>query len=339
MFAPTQDILFEVLEHAYFDASLLPDTRGLAKYSRVGREWRTPAQTLLFRQVSLPTHKSVRSFRRVVEESSELAAMVRVLSISAPDGSDWSVEWAHIILLCKHMYQLDLDVYKVPRFSDDTISLLRDAPTISALQISSTNIPTRVAYQLLKIWASIRHLSLKCLSLWDDRHQGDTTPPFSLQEFRWGNVSPPNRRYLDWILKGSKGSLEILDINSELDTDLLEGILKSYGSTLRSLRLRSTTPTQIPAFQHCTRLQEYFQITPIPPSLLRVLPLENLEHISTSAFNSDTLFIYAEFIPKMPRLRAFTLYRQIRILPDVSILELACAARDVELRSPGSGVS
>ncbi|KIM32265.1 hypothetical protein M408DRAFT_326888 [Serendipita vermifera MAFF 305830] len=225
------DIIYHILEHAYFNDYLRPDYKQLCSYALVARAWRKPAQGLIFHEVVIKTDAAYKALSSIFkgkqsEYTQKLASCVRVLNfwISKTDkasAAKWESRLAPILNWFPSLYELRLGVDVLDRLSPATMSALNNTPPIRALQIAMRSDETGrqaaqsvLPFQILGVTA----WKLEFLVMRGDvfRFTGYTEFPavtHQLVEFRWSINSPaPNAGVDDAITYVTANSLKTLEV-------------------------------------------------------------------------------------------------------------------------------
>ncbi|KIM32266.1 hypothetical protein M408DRAFT_326889 [Serendipita vermifera MAFF 305830] len=251
-----QDIVYHILEHAYFNSLLRPDYKQLCSYALVARAWRRPAQGLIFHEVFITTDAAYKALSSIFkgkksEHTQKLASYVRVLNfwISKTDKATvakWESRLAPTLNWFPSLYELRLSVDVLERLIPATMSALNNTPPIRALQIAMRSDrdggqPTQsvLPFQILGVTAwKLEYLVMG----WEMfRVTGYTEFPavtHKLVEFRWSVDSPgPNAGVDDaitYVTGNSLKTLEVLHVPSGTHQ-----VVSKVAPTLRSLKVTS----------------------------------------------------------------------------------------------------
>ncbi|KIM32267.1 hypothetical protein M408DRAFT_20584, partial [Serendipita vermifera MAFF 305830] len=149
-----QDIIYHILEHAYFNELRRPDYKQLCSYALVARAWREPAQGLIFHEVFVQTDAAYKALSSIFkgkqsEHIKKLASCVRVLNFWIPKTSaaKWESRLAPTLNLFPSLYELRLCVDVHKRLDSTTMSALDNTPPIRALQIAMGSDKTKKVAQ------------------------------------------------------------------------------------------------------------------------------------------------------------------------------------------------
>ncbi|THH01585.1 hypothetical protein EW145_g6891 [Phellinidium pouzarii] len=356
------EIILAVLELAYYDEDMQPDVQLLADCAVVCRAWSAPAQSLIFRHVSLRSGSAVSSFCSAVDRSTsrgralgDLVVRLHVtLDHNHPDQPSHHA-FAHAVCLCPNLYELDIALYgcaqdlagsrdtacglrAVSSLDSITIGLLREGPRIRSLKLSNWSIDSgRLAFQLLAgVWPSLTAVSLRgtppCFPASEEKALKPSICNLIQVEFNFQR--DPGLDFVSWLLSSSCHSLRCLEFGREPSPEFLGAVLRQYGPSLESLSIPScTSPQQIIAVQNCERLKEIrLESASVFPILLKQLP-STVEHLAF-AINKDTLlYLLVNFVKAQPNLKALTVHFWDggNEHPQLPNLKIACAYKGVEL--------
>ncbi|KAG5638027.1 hypothetical protein H0H81_002228 [Sphagnurus paluster] len=328
---PLEIVLSIIEAAAYSDTS--PDVALLRCCSLVCRAWSTPAQKLLFTSVSLRSESAYISFRHAVDRSTEHGrllgdAVVRLRVIvdhNQPLGLSQR-SFAQAVTMCPNLFELNIALYgratpgdvgmsdmgrmrrPAPSFDDDTLTLLRSGPMITALQFSNWSENQHSTTQLLDIWPTLRSLTI---SGTPPQPPSPFIEPFqcSLEELRMNFQSPPSFDFINWLLHNSSNTLRVLEIEREPSVQVLNQLVDTHGATLHSLSLPSChLPEYAQAIQKCSQLRELrFENPMISAKLWKALP-ETLEHIALGVNVNTSVQPLVDVIRKSETLRAVTIH-------------------------------
>lgn len=349
-----------ILELVYYNDNLEIDIAMLNSCSLVCRAWSIPAQKLLFRYVTLQNQKVLESFVDTIDRSTQRGCMlgdaVKRLRIIMDHNQPLGIHqhsFALTISLCPNLTGLGLSLYgcvapgkdivgapdqlrmrrPAPLFDEQTIQLLTSGTEITALEFNNWTENEQTTTQLLRVWPT-----LKSLSISGTAPQLVATPsdpfPCALEHLRLNFQTPPSNDYMRWLLHCSSETLGVLEFDREPSMALLEYLLNSHSSTLRSLSLPSlSSREQASAIQKCCRLRELRTERPsVLPFLHRKLP-ESLEHMAFGIDRDSVLHGVIEAVNNGTFLKTVT----VHIWPggeshrQLSRIRIGCAWRGVDL--------
>jgi len=262
--------------------------------------------------------------------------------------------FAQAVMLCPNLYELNLALYgtvapgqdvvgspnvsrmrrPAPSFDDNTLTLLKSGPMITALQFSNWSENQHSITQLLDVWPSLKSLAIS------------GTPPqppspflepfgYSLEEVRMNFQSPPSIEFVDWLLHNSRDTLRILELEREPSVHLLDHLVNTHAAALQSLAIPScSSPEHASAVQKCQRLRELRIEGPaITPKLYKDIP-EGLEHLALGVNRNSVLQPVIDKIKSNEFMKVLTvnLYDGGDQHPSLSVLKMACAYQGIELR-------
>lgn len=272
-----EDILYLVLEHAYFDELLRPDYPQLAKYALVAKAWREPAQRLIFHEISIKDDRAFKCISRlfsslpknsksaptdddlngstiqVVSRCEWLRSCVRVLNFwiykTGRMSNTWETRFANVMTWFPALYELRLGVDVATRLQDSTIAKLNasTAPKLRALQIAMRpaedgSRPTQsvLPFQLLTAvtkW-KLEHLVVRGDNFRLSGHTEFGPVPHQLHEFRWSVQNTTNAKEVDDCISYlTANSHKTLEV-IHIPSPLHPIVLQSM-ATLRSLRVET----------------------------------------------------------------------------------------------------
>ena len=361
------ELVFHILEAAYFDDDLEPDTRLLVNCSLVCKGWVESAQRLLFRNVIIRSQASFYAFRDTVNRSTargrtlgDAVARLRiVLDQNHPDKISYD-DFAETMLLCPNLYELDLSLYgygkprvtalgaldssdtlrTAPLFAEETLNKLRSGPTISSFRFSNWSDNDEITCQLLDIWPSVSVLALRGRPPRAPLPSSDSTStllPYrgTLREAHLSFQNAPKLEFMKWLLHGSTQSLRVLELERmPTAPQLLEFLVQEYGASLQSLSLPAcNSHDQAAAVLQCAQLKEFKVENPwASPSLLRKLP-RSLEHIAFGVDKDTPLHVITETIKSRDEVKAVTahLWDGEEAQGMLSGLRKVCTSKGIEL--------
>jgi hypothetical protein len=355
------EIVLNIIEAAYYDADLQPDDKLLQHCSLVCKTWSVPAQKLLFRHVTLRTQSAYSAFQLAVDRSTERGRMLGdsvvrmrvVLDHNQPFGLSQRA-FAHAVTLCPNLYEMNLALYgcctpgqdvvgepalsrmrrPAPSFDEQSLSLLRSGPHITAFQFSNWSENQQSLNQLLNVWPTLKSLVVSGMP--PQLSSASSEPlPCALRELRMNFQAPPSLDYMKWLLHNSTGTLRVLELEREPSSDLLEYLLEAHGSTIQSLALPVCgSHDHALAVQKCYQLKEFRIESPwVSPMVYRKLP-RVLQHVALGLDCDTALQPVLDIVKSRESLSAVTIqvWDGGEQHPQLPALKMACAYRGIELR-------
>lgn len=352
------EVVLCIIEAAFYEDHE-PDEDLLKSCALVCRAWSGLAQKLLFSRVTLRTQSACESFSGAVKRSTERGralgnAVIRlrvVLDHNQPYGLTQQ-SFGLAFTMCPNLYELNIALYgcaapgedvvgipditrlrrPAPSFDDQTLSLLKSGPNITALQVSNWSENRHTVAQLLDLWPTLKSLSI---SGTPPQAPPDSPEPFpcSLEELRMNFQSPPSIDFMNWLLHNSLDTLRILDLEREPPTQLLDYLVNAHGHTLHSLSLPSLNDhTRV--LLKCQQLRELRIEAPGALGKLHKELPETLEHIAFGLDRNTALQPVLEAVRSNDSIKSVTvnLWNGGELHPQFSALKISCAYRGVELR-------
>ena len=355
---PTE-IVFVILEHAYYTPVGSPDYTFLANCSLVCTSWSLPAQSLLFHKTTKLRSHTIPSFHAALVASAArekpLGHAVRSLDISVGRSLNESCQpeaFAQLLQACPRLYELSLSTYGLHEFDQFVLAKLKDSgQSIRALNLQYCGVQSPVLFQLLGIWSRIRFLKIGTeIGAWPWRRPADTPvlrssksnrdrneiaqrPPSHVSLYDLALSRIPQPAVLAWLLGSSASSLRILDLR-EIPGVTAREILGVHAPHLRSLRLLHYNLDSAAFLRQCTRIKEFviYTIPVIVPLAPELAP--SIEHLSfrnpIHTFR-DTLRPILDAIEVLPRLRVVTCDKNSEGLREFAVLKARCAEKGVEV--------
>lgn len=361
------EIITSILEAAYYDENLEPDTKLLTNSALVCNAWAAPAQNLLFRTVTLRSSTGFSSFREAVDPCTRRGkklghAVVRLRVIVDHNHPDQLSHRALslAICLCPNLYELDLALYgclvpgpyrdvetnsirtfrAAPSFDADTLDALRKGPHIRSLKFSNWSDNDQLTFQLLSgVWSSLEFVSLKGTPPRLPALDTETPIPFSnslLKELRLGFHTTPKSDFIRWLLHSTRQSLRCLEIDRDLGMLHLDTLLSPNIHSIESLSIPSCmTREEVAIVEKCDRLKEFrFESPMFSPVLLERLP-KTIEHLALTVSRETPLYLAIKFIKSRAgsKLSALTLHvwNDGSTHPQLPSLKIASACAGVKL--------
>ncbi|KIJ61141.1 hypothetical protein HYDPIDRAFT_169884 [Hydnomerulius pinastri MD-312] len=356
------ELIFAILESAYYSPSGSPDYTFLASCSLVCNSWSAPAQSLLFRSTTKLRSYSIPKFHAAVMSSSvrgkPLGTAVRSLEISVGRSMNESchpLDFARLLQACPRLYELALSTYGLHEFDQAALAELKKTGSgIKALNLQYCGVQSPVLFQLLEIWPGIQFLKVGTeIAAWPWRNPAeipvlrqpnsgggpgntlDTTerPGASVSLYDLVLSRIPQPAVLTWLLTSSSASLRILDLR-EVPGPATRTILGLHAKRLRSLRLLHYSFDSAAFLRQCTELEELvlFHVPTMVP-LAPALPpsIEHLSFRNPIHTYRNTLRPFLDAIEVLPKLRVLTCDRNSEQLEEFAILKARCVERGVEV--------
>lgn len=353
------ELVFVVLEHAYYTPAGSPDYALLIDCSLVCTAWSIPAQTLLFHKTpTLELPETIASFRAALTTSAArgepMGHAVRSLTISIGGSLKEACQpeaFAHLLQACPRLYELSLTIHGLHEFDHFALAKLKDSGQgIRALNLQSCGVQSPVVFQLLGIWSRIQFLKIGAeIAAWPWRHPAETPvlrqsqnaglhdiaqrPPARVSLYDLALSRIPQQAVLTWLLGSSASSLRILELRES--PGLAERhILGVHALHLRSLRLLHFSLDSAAFLRQCTALEELVVynipvIVPLAPELspsIQHLSFRNPRHTSR-----NTLRPILDAVEVLPKLRVVTCDENSTHLRDFESLKARCTERGVEV--------
>ncbi|KAF9011185.1 hypothetical protein BDQ17DRAFT_1397103 [Cyathus striatus] len=247
------EVVLSIIEAAYYDDDLEPNTVFLRSCALVCRSWSTAAQKLLYSQVTLRSQKAFESFAMAVNRSTKrgrvLADAVVRMKVVLDHNQPFAIHhhsFGLAVTMCPNLYELSLSLYGCAAPGEDIVGapdiarMQRPAPsfdehTLSLLKSGPQFLLSKSIIQLLDVWSSLKALHI---SGTPPRLPSPASEPFpcALEELRLNFQTSPSVDFMKWLLHNSAASLRILELEREPTAHLLEYLADSHGSSLQSLR-------------------------------------------------------------------------------------------------------
>ncbi|KAA1471624.1 hypothetical protein DENSPDRAFT_850351 [Dentipellis sp. KUC8613] len=281
------DVLYLILEHATADTDTNTDAALLRACALVSRAWSHPAQSLLFRTLSLRSERACATFIETVTSGARgarLADNVRTLQVlldPAQPGCLRAATFARAFSVCRNVSTLDIALYSAPSASQSAldVDIARttkrpssfDAETLALLAAPRTRAVTKLAFanwtgadgtcgeffQLLALLPDVTHLALRGAA---PVLPPDVTPYAGAIEELELNVDPAASPALFTYLlnpTASTPALRSLTFARQPTPELLDVLLAAHGAGLTALAIPSL-PTKCPP-----ELQRLFGYVPV----------------------------------------------------------------------------
>lgn len=353
------ELVFVILEHAYYTPAGSPDYTFLSNCALVCTTWSVPAQSLLFHKTTQLRLHTIPLFHAVLVSSASrgkfLGHLVRSLDVAVGRSSNLSCQpdtFAQLLQACPRLYELSLSTYTLHEFDQFELAKLKDAgQTIRALNLQHCGVQSPVLFQLLGIWPRIQFLKIGMeIAAWPWRHPAETPvlrqqgsngvpndiprrPParVSLYDLALTRISQPS--VLSWILGSSAASLRILELR-EGPGVAARDILGVHVPHLRSLRLLHLSIDSAAFLRQCTRLEELVIYTiPVVVPLAPHLPstIEHLSFRNPTHTLRQTLQPILDAIEVLPNLRIVTCDKNSEGLREFAMLKTRCTDKGAEV--------
>lgn len=332
------ELVIYVLELTFFTITRLPDRRTLSACSRVCKEWRDPAQLLLFRYIVLQLLRhplqGMKDLFLVHSHGQALGSYLRSLDLRIGPANHMGYpphELPLILSFFPRLYELHLNS-SVLALDDETIQKLRTlvagTPThyrLRCLKWFGPNPQSNMMYQLLDLWPTIQFLYIGNPIACEPPPQ---RPNFTLYEI--GYIKPPTTNVLKWLIpEHSLRVVYLQDDNTESDTTKL---FNREGPHILSVRIQTYTLFSASLVSRCPRLKE-LNMGPLPKELTEdmngTIP-RSLEHLRIRE-DPDSIAVILKVLDGLPALRVITLPIKVRKLKGVEDLEARCVKQSVQL--------
>jgi hypothetical protein len=216
----------------------------------------------------------------------------------------------------------------------DTLSVLRNAPRISALRFDNWSDDEHALVQLLEYFPSVTSLAIS------GRTPSVSSPvlePLScaLQELRLNFQTAPSAEFLEWLLHSSQGTLRALEFQREPSIALLEYLIARHCGTLESLALPACASQEgAGLLARCVQLRELrLENAWVAPGVRRVLP-PTLERLAIAVDKETPLQPIVQAIKRSQTLSSITLqlWADGERHSQLAAVKIACATRGVHLK-------
>lgn len=276
------ELLLVVLELAYFDEDYRPDRATLAACCLVCRSWKDFAQGLLFRSIRVTENPTSLQLVESLGSNPVLGSCIRILHVSLDTDAVDPSTLPRILSVMPRLYELSIEATGIIELSStitDELRLLSNSLTLRSLVLVRTGVQSRILYQLLELWPSVRFLQL--------HSEMAGTPPKARPAFRLYElilVRIPTNENIEWLLLDNENALRFLELRDDPST-ALEWSLGDQAKHIRCLRIARYNVRSAGLVSHCTNLEELvlwsaptlFQTRDIP-STIRRFGLRGLLH-------------------------------------------------------------
>ncbi|KAJ6559189.1 hypothetical protein DFH09DRAFT_1036589 [Mycena vulgaris] len=315
-----------------------PDYPTLISCSLINSFWTAPAQTLLFRRITIDRAQAFGRFAASIPRSPHLS-YVRTLAISLSDkppddeqSTTCSVSTLIAILgCCPKLYELGINARGLFSLGSESSSRIVEVVRATSLSIRSLrmmecSVQSPVLYELLALFPGVQFLTL---GVEIAASPPSWTPSFQLYEVTLHRT--PSSQVLRWLLSASWTTLRILELR-DLPSPYTQSDLAMCCPHIQSLRLMRYNASTAAILRQCTNLLELvLSIVPTFVSLPDLPP--SLEHFAlltpTYTASVDLQQVIAA-VDSLPCLRVLTFIgdSQLKQLPR---LKAACGAKDVAM--------
>ncbi|KAJ7366876.1 hypothetical protein DFH08DRAFT_764385 [Mycena albidolilacea] len=305
-----------------------PDYHTLSACSLLSSHWRGPAQTLLFRRITL---KAAAAFAKFADTASNKALLshVRALSIALTQNlgrADLCLVSTLVSILghCPQLYELSINAQLFSLGEDiSSISAIVHAASISirSLRLMECSVHSPILYELIGLFPSVEFLTL---GVEIAAAPPSWTPAIQLYELMLHRTPPSD--LLQWLLSSSGTSLRILEMR-DLPSARTSVDLAVCCPHIQSLRFMRYNAYSAAILHQCTNLVELVLLN--VPLSLPALP-SSLEHfallIQTYTAHVD-LRPVVKAVESLPRLKVFT------FVGESGDLKAICDAKGVALHT------
>ncbi|KAF4622876.1 hypothetical protein D9613_002277 [Agrocybe pediades] len=356
------ELVLEFLDAARDDFDNDAYVQLLMSCSLVCRAWSTPAQKILFSNVTLRSQRSFQLFMNAVDPSTPhggvLGNVVKrlrvVLDHNQPSGLH-PHSFALAVNACSNLSELEVSLYgcaepgqdivgspdvsrlqrAAPSFDEQTISLLKSGPQIGHLHFNNWSDNQQSLFQLLDVWPSLQFLSIGGTSL---QHMEDSPLPYagSLKGLSLNFQVTPSVDVLKWLLHNSSRSLRVLHLQRDLCLEALEYLVHAHGSRLQVVSLPGFGSSEVPALlAQCEQLRELRTENPaLSQSLYKHFPA-SIERLAFGLDRDTSLSSIIEVVKTSDSLKSLDiqLWANGHCNPLLSTLKIACTYRGIEMNT------
>ncbi|KAJ7134633.1 hypothetical protein C8R44DRAFT_771034 [Mycena epipterygia] len=313
-----------------------PDYPTLLACSLVNSLWKTPAQTLLFRRITI---EAAHAFGRFVATTHNYALLshVRTVAIALsnqplkPSDDEPKVcpvsTLVSILEHCPKLYELSISARGLFSLDSEAVSRMASASlSIRSLRMMECSVQSPLLYELLALFTQVQFLTLAVEIV---ASPPPWTPAMRLYELTLHRT--PSSEVLVWLLSASGTTLRILELR-DLPSAHTQYDLAMCCPHIQSLRLMRYNAYTAAILRQCTNLLELVLLNvPMIVSLPELPP--SLEHfallIQTYTASVDLQPVIAA-VNSLPHLRIFTFIGDSK-LQQIPQLKAACDARGVTM--------
>ncbi|KAJ7505319.1 hypothetical protein B0H11DRAFT_1708669 [Mycena galericulata] len=314
-----------------------PDYSTLSACSLVNTLWTGPAQTLLFRRITLEVASA---FERFAASSRKPALLSHVrtlaigLSVNVPPADDMVCQVSTLVSIlghCPQLYELSISARALFSLgSESTSSIAAGVRTtglcIRALRLMECSVQSPILYELLALFPGVQFLTL---GVEIAASPPTWTPTARLYELTLHRM--PSSEVMVWLLSSSGTSLRILELR-DLPSPRTQSDLATCCPHIQSLRLMRYNADTAAILRQCTNLLELVLLNvPMLMSLPALPP--SLEHftllIQTYTARVDLQPVIVA-VDALPRLRTLSFIGDSH-LEQIPRLQEACNAKGVTM--------
>ena len=244
------------------------DTAFLLSAALISKAWSRPAQTLLFRHVSIRSQKTFKALFNVIYSDATLGKRLaqHVRSLSAvldpqQPGRLHEVSFAYAVSLFPNLSELEITFYPTPKpcpsseregdfpsrsaLEDKALSILRSGPCITSLRLANWSSDT----SLLGKFLSLYHRTLRTLSLhgtptsfYLPRSSPFFSAPLSPLDLTLEPSLAAAPALADWLANPGTGPpVRALEFTRQPEPAVLAAMLATHGASLTALALPTLT--------------------------------------------------------------------------------------------------
>ncbi|KAJ7761505.1 hypothetical protein DFH07DRAFT_1020457 [Mycena maculata] len=311
-----------------------PDYTSLSACSLVNSMWTGPAQTLLFKRITL---EKAPAFAQLVfsTRNTILLTHVRTLAIALSANtldSDNSVcqvsTLISILEHCPRLYELSVSARALFSLGSELTSSIAatTAFAIRALRLMECSVQSPILYELLTIFPRVQFLTLGV--------EIAASPPtwtLTAQLYELTLHRTPSSDVLVWLLSSSGTSLRVLELR-DLPSARTQSDLGPCCPHIQSLRLMRYDAYTAAILRRCTNLIELVLLNVPPLVSLPALP-PSLEHFAlliqtyTASVDLQPVIVAVDTLPRL-RILSFIGDGQLEQIPR---LRAACDAKGIAM--------
>ncbi|KAK7048366.1 hypothetical protein R3P38DRAFT_2606068 [Favolaschia claudopus] len=328
-----QELICLIVSKAYYRNFPFntPDYDTLSACSLVNSTWRNPAQTLLFRRITL---EGTPAFARFADATSNktLLSNVRSLSIALVQDASGVEECSVSTLVsilghCPQLYELSVSAHKLFSLNPNDISSISAAVEAGSISLRSLrllycSVQSPLLYELVGLFPTVEFLTVGV--------EIAAAPPPMAPALRLYELSlhrTPPSDVLQWLLSSSGTSLRILELRDLPSASTCLDIAKCCPG-IQSLRFMRYDSHSAAILAQCTNLIELVLLN--IPTVMPTLPpsLEHLALLIQTYTASVNLQPVIQALESLPRLRLLTFVGDPQ-----GALEETCEAKNIVLRT------